>query len=165
MVVLKQIVVATDFGEAAGVALNYGRELARTFGASLDVLHVCDNVIARGLGVDGFTVDYTTLQGDVEAAARRQLDALLDEEDRTMLHAKPVLVTSSTPAGAIVEYAQQSNADLILMGTHGRSAVAHFLMGSVAERVVRVAPCPVLTMRHSEREFLWPDALVAVARA
>jgi nucleotide-binding universal stress UspA family protein len=82
-----------------------------------------------------------------------------------MLHAKPVLVTSSTPAGAIVEYARQSNADLILMGTHGRGAVAHFLMGSVAERVVRVAPCPVLTMRHSEREFLWPDALVAVVGA
>jgi nucleotide-binding universal stress UspA family protein len=165
MVVLKRILVATDFGEAAGVALDYGRELARTFGASLDVLHVCDNVIARGLGVDGFTVDYTTLQREVEAAARKQLDALLDEEDRTMLHAKPMLVTSSTPASAIVEYAQQSNADLILMGTHGRGAVAHFLMGSVAERVVRVAPCPVLTVRHPEREFLRPDALVAVARA
>ena len=165
MVVLKQIVVATDFGEAAKAALNYGRELARTFGASLDVLHVCDNVIARGLGVDGFTVDYTTLQRELDAAARKQLDALLDEEDRTMLHAKPVLVTSSTPAGAIVEHAQRSNADLILMGTHGRGAVAHLLMGSVAERVVRVAPCPVLTVRHPEREFLLPDALVAVARA
>jgi len=51
------------------------------------------------------------------------------------------------------------------MGTHGRGAVAHLLMGSVAERVVRTAPCPVLTVRRPEHEFLVPDALVAVARA
>src|SRR6185295_10849861 len=101
MVVMKRILVATDFGEAAGVALNYGRELARTFGASLDVLHVCDNVIARGLGADGFTVDYSTLQREIEASARKQLDALLDDEDRTMLNATPVLRISNAPAIAI----------------------------------------------------------------
>ena len=51
------------------------------------------------------------------------------------------------------------------MGTHGRGGVAHLLMGSVAERVVRTAPCPVLTVRHPEHEFVLPDALVAVAKA
>ena len=165
MIALKRILVATDFGDAAGVALDYGREFARTFGASLDVLHVADNAIARGFGVDGFTVDYSALQRDLEAAARKQLDALLDEEDRTMLHAKPVLLISGSPALAIVEYARESQADLILMGTHGRGGMAHLLMGSVAERVVRIAPCPVLTVRHPEREFVLPDALVAVAKA
>ena len=165
MVVLKRILVATDFGEAAAVALTYGRDLARTFGASLDVVHVCDNVIARGFGVDGFTVDYSNLQGEIEASARKHLDALLDDEDRAMLKAKPVLLISGAPAIAIVEYAKRLQADLILLGTHGRGAVAHFLMGSVAERVVRLAPCPVLTVRHPEREFVVPDALVAVARA
>ena len=100
----------------------------------------------------------------MEAAARKQLDASLTDEDRAMLKAKPVLVISSTPAVAIVQYAKESRADLILVGTHSRGGVAHLLMGSVAERVVRTAPCPVLTVRHPEREFVLPDALVAVAK-
>jgi nucleotide-binding universal stress UspA family protein len=165
MVVLKRILVATDFGEAADVALNYGRELARTFGASLEVVHVCDNSTARGRGADGFTVDFSNLQRELEAAAQRQLDALLDEQDRTTLKARAVAVVAATPAEAIVEHAKQARADLILMGTHGRGPVAHFLMGSVAERVVRIAPCPVLTVHHPQREFLRPEAVVAVARA
>ena len=61
--------------------------------------------------------------------------------------------------------AHASGVDLIVMGTHGRSGVAHLLMGSVAERVVQTAPCPVLTVRHPEHEFILPDALFAVAKA
>ena len=68
-------------------------------------------------------------------------------------------------AETIVQYAKDHAIDLIVMGTHGRRALEHLLMGSVAERVVRTAPCPVLTVRHPEREFVVPDALVAVARA
>src|SRR4051812_5258350 len=165
MIALKRILVATDFGEAAEVALNYGREFARMFGATLEVVHVCDSVAARGFGVDGFVPDFAALQREVEVAANTQLDALLTDEDRTALKAKPVLRTSASPALAIVEYAMESRADLILMGTHGRGAMAHLLMGSVAERVVRLAPCPVLTLRHPEREFVLPDALIAVAKA
>jgi nucleotide-binding universal stress UspA family protein len=165
MVVLKRVLVATDFGEAAAVALNYGRELARRFGASLEVLHVCDNAIGRGFGVDGFTVDFSNLQREIETAARKELDALLDEKDEATLQAQTVSVVSATPALAIVEHARRSKADLILMGTHGRGAVAQLLMGSVAERVVRLAPCPVLTVHHPERDFVQPDNPVSVARA
>ena len=60
---------------------------------------------------------------------------------------------------AIVEYARANNIDLIVIGTHGRGAVAHLLLGSVAERVVRLAPCPVLTVKQREREFARADAL------
>jgi nucleotide-binding universal stress UspA family protein len=165
MIALKRILVATDFGEAAEAALNYGRELARMFGARLEVVHVADNVMARGLGADGFTVDFSDMQRDIEAAERRQLEGLLFDEDRAMLKAKPVLLISSSPAIAIAEYAKESEADLIVMGTHGRSGVTHLLMGSVAERVVRSAPCPVLTVRCPEREFVVPDALAVVATA
>jgi nucleotide-binding universal stress UspA family protein len=165
MIALTRIVVATDFGEAAEAALNYGREFARTFGASLDVVHVCESAMTRGIGIDGFAFNYADMQRDLEAAARRQLDALLDDEDRTMLNAKPVLLISNSPAGAIVQYARDSAADLILMGTHGRGGMAHLFMGSVAERVVRLAPCPVLTVRHPEHEFVLPDALVAAAQS
>ena len=164
MVTLKRIVVATDFGEAADVAFAYGRELARTFGASLDVLHVADNVVARGYAGEGFMAAYPELQRDVEEAATKRLDALVSDEDRAVLNARTVVRVSTSPPLAIVDYAREVHSDLIIMGTHGRGAMAHLLMGSVAERVVRTAPCPVLTVRHPEHEFVLPDALVAVAK-
>jgi nucleotide-binding universal stress UspA family protein len=76
-----------------------------------------------------------------------------------------VLRVSGTPALAIVTYAKDANLDLIVMGTHGRGGMAHVLMGSVAEKVVRTAPCPVLTVRHPEHEFVLPDALQVVTHA
>jgi nucleotide-binding universal stress UspA family protein len=76
-----------------------------------------------------------------------------------------VVLVSNATAETIVDYARHHSIDLIVMGTHGRAAVAHLLMGSVAERVVRTASCPVLTVRHPEREFVVPDTLVAVSKA
>lgn len=165
MITLKRILVATDFGEPAEAALNYGRELARAFKANLDVLHVCENVLTRGFGVEGYVATYPDLQRDLEEAARKQLDALVFDEDRKELGARTIVITSNAPAYAIINYARDNDVDLIIMGTHGRGAVAHLLVGSVAERVVRTAPCPVLTVRHPEHEFVVPDALVAVAKA
>jgi nucleotide-binding universal stress UspA family protein len=165
MMRLKRILVATDFGEAAHVALTYGRELARTFGATLDVLHVADNFFARGFAGEGYIAAYPQMQSDVEDAAAKNLAALLSDEDRAVLGATAIVRSSTAPALTIVDYASDTSVDLIVMGTHGRGAMAHLLMGSVAERVVRMAPCPVLTVRHPEHEFVVPDALVAVSRA
>jgi nucleotide-binding universal stress UspA family protein len=81
-----------------------------------------------------------------------------------MLHARGVIVRAAKPAEAIVHYAKEHNVDLVVMGTHGRRGFAHMVMGSVTERVVRTAPCPVLTVRHPERDFVGPDALVAIAK-
>jgi universal stress protein A len=163
MVVLKKILVATDFGEASDAALSYGRELARTFGATLQVLHVVENVISR-YATEFALVAYPEVQAQVEDAARKHLDGLLSEEDREKLRATPVILTSMSTASAIVDYAKEERVDLIIVGTHGRGAVAHLLLGSVAERVVRGAPCPVLVVRSPEREFVVPDALVPVTR-
>jgi nucleotide-binding universal stress UspA family protein len=165
MMLLRQILVATDFSEPSDAAMAYGRELARAFGAQLTVLHVTDNVAARAYGADGFVFADTDLQRDVEAAAQRQLDAQISDEDRSQLRAAGVVLTASSIAATIADFAQEIKADLIVMGTHGRGAVAHLLMGSVAERVVRTAPCPVLTVRHPEHDFVLPDALVAAAKA
>ena len=164
MIVLQKILVATDFSEPSEAALAYGRELARNFGAQLILVNVADNVLTRVYGADGFVMMDPDLQEQVEAGARRQLNALLDQEDRTDLRAEAVVLTSNAPSSALVTYAREMGIDLIVMGTHGRGAVAHLLMGSVAERVVRTAPCPVLTVRHPEHEFVHPDALVAVTR-
>ena len=165
MITLKRILVATDFGEASDAALAYGRELARTFGATLELLYVTENVLTRGFGVEGYVSAFPDLQRDLDEAAARQLEAMLSDEDRKDLGALALVLTMNSPAAAIVAHAAESNADLIVLGTHGRGAVAHLLMGSVAERVVRTAPCPVLTVRHPEREFVRPDALVTTARA
>jgi nucleotide-binding universal stress UspA family protein len=149
MIAPKSILVATDFGEAADAALRYGRALAHTFGASIHVMHVSENFFMRAVA------------GDPRAlhdAAVRTLHARLTSEDRRVLHAHAVVETSDDAAEAIVAYAQGAAIDLIVIGTHGRSGVQRALVGSVAEHVVRTAPCPVLTVRHPEREFVLPDA-------
>ena len=163
MIRIKNVLVATDFSEPSAAALDYGRELARSFNATLHVVHVTDNVFLQ-FGGEAYMAVVPDLQRDVDATARRQLEALLDEEDRAALRATPVVISAAAKPAVIVDYASKHGIDLIVMGTHGRGAVSHLLMGSVAERVVRTAPCPVLTVHHPEREFLVPDALVAVAR-
>lgn len=166
MIVLKNILVATDFSDPSSAALAYGRELARSFGASMTVVHVVDDITVRAYGVDsGVFMTDPQVQRQFEAEARALVDAAISDEDRLQLKASAVVLKSSAPASAIVAYAQESRTGLIVMGTHGRGGVAHLLMGSVSERVVQTAPCPVLTVRHPEHEFIQPDALVAVASA
>jgi len=162
MVALKNILVATDFSEPSAVALAYGRDLARSYGARLHVLHVIEDVMIRYSSEIGFALP--ELQADLEKAARRDLDALIAEDDRRTMEVVSTIETSVNIPGAIVAYARECDIDLIVTGTHGRGAVSHLLMGSVAERVVRSAPCPVLTVREHERDFIAPDAMVAVAK-
>ena len=163
MIVLKNILVATDFSEAADAALGYGRAFARMFGSTLHVLHVTDDVYLR-MGGDAYISALDTVQNDMAAAAHARLRTLLIDNDPAPLAVKEAVAISAAPAAAIVEYATANAVDLIIVGTHGRGAVAHLLMGSVAERVVRTASCPVLAVRHPERDFVTPDALVAAAR-
>ena len=164
MIALKKILVATDFSEAADAALAYGRALARTFGATLHVLHVADDMYMR-LGGDAYAAVLPDLQQDVERQAKDRLVQLLVDDDSMPLPTEAVVITAGATAPAIVNYAAKADIDLIVVGTHGRGAVAHLLVGSVAERVVRTARCPVLTVRHPERDFVLPDLPVASARA
>jgi nucleotide-binding universal stress UspA family protein len=164
MIVLKNILVATDFSEPSAAALKYGRDLARGYSATMHVLHVADNIVLRLAG-DSSLGMLPELQAKMEESAREQLKALLTEEDRSQLRATPVMITSMSPAEAIVDYARDHLIDLVVIGTHGRGMFSRLLLGSVAERVVRSAPCPVLTVRHPEREFVAPDALVTASKA
>jgi nucleotide-binding universal stress UspA family protein len=148
MIGLKRVLVATDFSPPSEVALMYGRELARNFGASLHLLHVADNPFLRASFEDPAVVGSAHLQW---------LHDRLSAEDRDGLQARAAVEVSSSPADAIVDYAKRFAIDLIVMGTHGRSAMSQLLVGSVAERVVRTAPCPVLTVRNPEHEFVISD--------
>jgi nucleotide-binding universal stress UspA family protein len=156
MIAIRNILVATDFSEPSGVAMAYGRDLARTNHARLHVLHSVDDVNLRSSMEGGLLGD---LQGQLEASARRDLDSLMRDDDRTALGAVAVIRRGVNPADTIVDYAKENSIDLIVTGTHGRGAIQHLLMGSVAERVVRTAPCPVLTVRAHERDFIVPDAI------
>jgi nucleotide-binding universal stress UspA family protein len=104
------------------------------------------------------------LQADIIADAGRQLSLLLTDNDRTQLQAKAAAVAASSPAAAIIDYAKQTHVDVIVVGTHGRGGVSHLLMGSVAEHVVRNAPCPVLVVRPNEHGFILPDPVTVSTR-
>jgi nucleotide-binding universal stress UspA family protein len=165
MITIKNILVATDFGEAADSALSYGKELAGRFGATLHALNVVENFYVTTFGAETYAAFVPEMQRELETAARKRLDEVLIDSDGSGPPTKAVVMTSGSAAYAIVDYATEHRIDLIIMGTHGRGGLAKLMMGSVAERVVRIAPCPVLTVRHPEHEFVRPDALVAAARA
>ena len=161
MIVLKNILVATDFSEPAAVAMAYGRDLARTYHARLHVVHIVEDVLAHASPEIGLISEQ--LQKDLEELAWRDLDGFVTDDDRRTIAIVANVKTSINVASGIVEYAKANAIDLIITGTHGRGAVKHLLMGSVAERLVRTAPCPALTVHAHERDFIAPDAMTACA--
>ena len=116
MIALKKILVATDFGEAADAALAYGRELARTFGATLHVLHVADNMLYVRLGRRRRTSSVAA--GAAEGHRRGRADAAgraaLSTRPRDAERGRKVVITSTAPAAAIVQYARDRDIDLII---------------------------------------------------
>jgi nucleotide-binding universal stress UspA family protein len=165
MFVLNNILVATDFSECSAAALNYGRALARQFGARLHVLHVVEMAVTGGFGIDGYVGPMVDMQSTIEESEKAQLEALITADDRAALGAKTIIRSFETPARAIDEYARAERIDLIVIGTHGRRGLSHLVMGSVAEKVVRSAFCPVLTVRTPEHEFVLPDVKAVSAAA
>jgi universal stress protein A len=136
--VLKNVLVTIEFDELTETTLVYARTLARALHSRLHVMHVMANTFLRPMSMD---------PAALPASISRQVDQRLTDDDRQTLQALPVVRMSDAPADEIVRYAQENEIDLIVMGTHGRKGVAHMLLGSVAERVVRTAPCPVLTVK------------------
>jgi nucleotide-binding universal stress UspA family protein len=158
MITLKTILVPTDFSECSDAAVKYGSALANAFGATLHLLNVVRDPYTMPYGADGFVAPEQDLLGEWRAEAKRRLEAGLPAgfESRTVTATR---VGSACPE--IVRYAIDHQIDLIVLGTHGRGAIGHVLLGSVAERVVRTAPCPVLTVRHPQREFVVDTAMDA----
>jgi nucleotide-binding universal stress UspA family protein len=144
---IKTILVPTDFSEPSVDALNYAKELATAFKASIHLLHVVQDPLAEPWGLESYGPLPPDVFRQIKARAQQQLEASLPEADRKVYGA--TLVTAEgAPFSQIIEYAKTRPIDLIVMGTHGRGALAHAILGSVAERVVRFGPCPVLTVRH-----------------
>lgn len=146
---VRRILAPVDFSEASGHALDYAIALARVFNADVHVLYVLE---------DPFLYAPTTAQSfrdEYEQSQQKQLEQLLGSHT-----AEGVTIESSmqpgTPFYEIISYSKQNDIDLIVIGSHGKGLVAHALLGSVAEKVVRKAPCPVLTVRSGQHEFVMP---------
>jgi nucleotide-binding universal stress UspA family protein len=163
MITLNKVLVATDFSDVADAALTYGSELARRFGARLHVIHIAENAFMLNVGAAGYVSDVSEIQREIDEEARRQIEACT-----TAIEPRPtttIISAGSSPAYGIIDYAKEHDIDLIVIGTHGRGGVTRMLLGSVAEKVVRTAPCPVLTVHRPEHEFVVPDVQRAEAVA
>jgi universal stress protein A len=139
--VITRILVPTDFSPPSEQAFDYARSLAHQLGASLHLLHVVNRpLLAEGLAAEAAIADGMAMGSTMVEDAKARLHKLAPE-------AASADVVFGYAARSIVEHASRLGVDLVVMGSHGRTGIAHVLLGSVAEATVRTAPCPVLTVR------------------
>ncbi|MCZ7648011.1 MAG: universal stress protein [Planctomycetota bacterium] len=153
MIRLKRILVSTDFSDAAAKALPYASSLAREYGAELHVVHVVEDSLYYAQFVySGAPCDPEMVIGGLVEDRKKQLEALrasLPPELRVTTHLRRGVV-----ADEIIATAAAVDVDLVVIATHGRTGFSHLFFGSVAERVVRLCPCPVLTVREKTHGIL-----------
>jgi nucleotide-binding universal stress UspA family protein len=155
MIDLRRILLPIDFSKYSNAALNYAVAFTEKFDAELNLLHVVQNLAL--VIPDVITVEPATLPTaeTITPAVQAGFQRLIAEHQLQRFQIKQH-VREGTPFHEIIRCAREIDADLIVMGTHGHSGLAHVLLGSVTEKVVRKAPCPVLTVRHPEHEFVHP---------
>ena len=151
MIALTHVLVPTDFSETSDAALRYGKAFASAFGAALHVIHVIEEPYGQPWAVEAYGFSLSALQEEWVKEAEGRMAKILTDDERTSL--KAVTTTRlGHPVMEILRYAKEHAVDLIVMGTHGRGPLGHMVMGSVAERVVRKAPCPVLTVHSADND-------------
>jgi universal stress protein A len=155
MLTLKTILVPTDFSDASQAALEYAKGLAAAFGCSIHIIHVMEDLLAHAWSAEVYVASMPNLRDEIEKEANERLAAMVTDAEREQFR----VATASIPGNPfleIIRYAKAQQIDLVVIGTHGRGAIAHMLLGSVAEKVVRKSPCPVLTVRSAQHEFVMP---------
>jgi len=141
----QHFLVPVDFSEDANQAVKYASDLASKLGARVTLLHVIQ-LLPLGSGDMSMTVPYSYIQ-DLEANTTSRMQAYLERVTAAGLEGE-IAVVHGVPFQEILETAKTQQVDLIIMGTHGHTGLQHVLLGSVAEKVVRLAPCPVLVVRQ-----------------
>lgn len=136
------ILVPTDFSDNAMEALFYSEMLAKKFDAKLLLVHVID---ALNYAITE-SLQWESLYAHLRGIVQPMLEKMVRDVQKRGVNATSEL-TVGVPYDQIAKKAQEAKADLIVMGTHGRTGMRHLFLGSVAERVIRLAPCPVLTGR------------------
>jgi nucleotide-binding universal stress UspA family protein len=146
---LNRILVPVDFSEHSKKALRFATTLASKFGARVSLIHVVEDPFVTGAWQsEAFVPNIPELLNDLIKAAEAQLHDFKKDLAKHGFVVETAVITGK-PARAIVEQAATGHFDLVVMGTHGRTGLAHAVMGSVAERVVQKAPCAVLTVRET----------------
>jgi nucleotide-binding universal stress UspA family protein len=151
---IQRILLPTDFSTYSAAATNYACALVTRFDAELHLLHTLEVHLASTPNF-GMGLALPNYMHESRAAAEQSLSGVLDPQwsvGRTVVQA----VVEGSPKVEIVRYARTQAIDLIVLATHGRSGLAHVIMGSVAESVVRTAPCPGLTVRPDGHQFVMP---------
>ena len=148
---IKNILVPVDFSDCSIKALRYAIPLAKEHKAAITLAYVVPSVSATFGEYGAF--DAAAITKEMRAGAERQLATLAVDEGRGLV-ATDTVVRTGPAAAEIVTLAKDLPADIIVISTHGRSGFKHVLLGSVAERVVRHAPCPVLVVRERERDIV-----------
>ncbi|MEW6681342.1 MAG: universal stress protein [Nitrospirota bacterium] len=150
---IKRILVATDFSDCSREAVDYALSFAERVGAEVEIVHVVERPVYFEVGVAHslqLRHDVDQWLRELKAEAAKRLEALVKE----VRNRKPGVRSSlreGMPVDELLKAAGETSADLIVIGTHGRTGLPHVLLGSVAERVVRGAGCPVLTVRPKSR--------------
>ena len=156
MITLKKILLPTDFSDSAAAAMPYARDMALTFGAQIELVHVHQLPIYTGAFAYG-TID---LPANYAEDTRKALLTRLEEHREKLgpdVEVKTMLV-EGVPFKELIRCAAENDVDLIVMSTHGHTGLKHVLLGSTAERVVREAPCPVLTIRPVDSKSPAPSS-------
>lgn len=158
MAIPKKLLVPVDFSRTSLAALELALEVMSRFGASLELLHVWEPPPIHGPGAlfAGGAAPLTDMESHALRAAQREMNELVERLHRRGFPGVPGSVKHGVPADVIVDVAGKNGFDLIVMGTEGRTGISRLLGGSVAGKVVRSSPVPVLTVRQRES-----DAVVA----
>ena len=150
----QQILVPTDLSAASVLAVDAAAILAKQFGATLELFYVYDPALLSpfyAVPGAGVLADTTASIPEFERSVTVELERLRDAHLGGVTGVTLASAQHKAPAEAICERAKEIGADLVVISTHGRTGLAHMLIGSVAERVVRHAPCPVLTLRSKAK--------------
>ncbi len=151
---LKKILVPQDFSDYSLHALKYAVTFAELFKSELIVLHIVEPIVYPADFSFG-QVSIPAMEEEIRKHSEEQLNELVEKEIPDGIRTMPV-IRIGKPFIEIVEVAKSENADLIVISSHGRTGMDHVLFGSTADKVVRKAPCPVLTIRPHEHEFVVP---------
>jgi len=142
---IKKILLPTDLSSASISAFKYAKSLAEKYGATIYVLHVLEN-IPPVLSIRSLDLTLERLEKNMEENAKNQLEKIVKENLKTKNKVQ-TFIRKGVVDDEIIKFAEEKKVDLIVMGTHGRTGIELTILGSIAEKVVRKAKCPVLTVK------------------
>ena len=147
----EKILVPIDFSEHSKKALAYAKEIADSYGANLQLLHVIEDTIHPAFSLSGKSSIFDLVPG-IEEDCRRRIEKLIQETGVSKENTE-IIVKGGQAAHDIIKFAKENSSDLVVIATHGLTGIEHLLLGSVTEKVVRMAPCPVFTVKSFGKDL------------